>query len=1590
MPSPNKDPITGPGGNPSFTPFQNEPIAKISASATGNVVAVTKGASAFPYTLGNHRSNFVSGGWNSDGTEKIGNLAEVRPVARISLVEAFRFYAMPPAFYAQAPGVENSIGVDTWTDHRVSYRYKQSAGDGPVVNYDSQSYNPTVIGAPEAYGMTLTQGPASEPTYYQFKSNVAIDKIESTRLLMPFKYDPDPSSGVLGGNAGLISDPAWTTINGAHGFATSMYANVGGVGTEYGTNSVNNITTIGRFILPIDCDVCTNYLRALLPVNNSRSAYNGMQTSLSQKYNYVSAGLSPQYAVYGNDGANFGGAITSEKPGTCNQSASLHPKYRFADVSGNLIPGTLLEAVVIPNGHNVIAAGTDYDPNYGITYGGIDGFAYEFYDNVKESNYGNGMLVNGGTVNVSGGGQIGFVEVGIPALQESWKYSKTPKNGRLTPDGYFRYASRIWDIPKYGNERLCSYWGTTQGFGHSGIVPRMFRLEGIYYRDVGLSFLGNGTVVTPGVQFISGGQGVPGVIMSSTHMLPIPSVGLPGITDALPNPAFDNAGGKPTLGTNKLNHYYQETAACIRPTLTGYENEPNGTQYLAAGNPTLGPLASSTEAVVSYNYRIKRITRGEGDVTMLSDEAIPPRVVGPNGATNAKMLTAFNVKTHANLDLAISNNTMPTKPPAAYEIRSPIFEPQEFSVYRLTSGQPGTGSYNKIDSLSVMGKGLFSPSFIESSPTFAVAVSKAFGVHVSPNGSRLMLGIGIGKNPRILNQPWTAATLPADEPVQISSPIYDYEAIVTFLWTSLNGGSYKTTIPSTGNLLTTATQNVNVVFQPNRLLPGSDPRAYCYWLASHFLAAEGVRAYQYQNIVNDIPYPVTGGYYPMVAGNSTGRWGRIKDDGAWICGGFGGYIKSAELSQTGTTLGNEKCLVRGVPHSAVGVSENLENVVTNKDWNEGIQINYSAPHTTQLTNWPNHVWRGSIGGLNHSHSYPDDINSIDLKVYVENGSNKMYAAAWEPMGQPENTLNQDLLGNNLRTKIGDGYTYLFSSTGTTATQGYYRLTGYSASSPNLKSLWKTSDGVNPDLGPNTTNAWQRTSTNINKLFGGLGPHDVRAGNDISYTGVGPSPIPGSTYIQKIYMVKIQETSFFVFETNNNFTNTGFFQVKVNQINQSLGIEVDDPCIATACSNTGVVVRAKKYLQNLVGFNPLNPTNNADGSGQFGISAYSMSTKDNPHAKYAQVVVTRNGQDYPLYPSDTTNLIDTRYGCFGQAVAISADGDTIAVGNPSECYEPFPQDVPPYEGAVYIFKWENGEYTQTNKITVQRTLPYTSTQTPHIAFGQSLDICGSNLYVGSYQGVYMYEISFSLDGVLACNTSITANSTKQIQTPLEATLSNGTSLSDGVSGTAVQLLTNLHLSSQLSETLLITRLLEISGVSECSSQLAGNATIGGRVQLSSKADSILSISGRLGLTMNQKPKLDLETRFDANFSGVRPITGQVQLSTSFSDVAEDGFRINPFKVDSNIATYTYFDSNLGFTYVNLLALGQRGTSFNTSFGVLTRVGTADPREVSIFEVGKGSVGTFGTAPQRWVKNIGLQQDGTAVNVDWVEGQPPKVS
>ena len=425
------------------------------------------------------------------------------------------------------------------------------------------------------------------------------------------------------------------------------------------------------------------------------------------------------------------------------------------------------------------------------------------------------------------------------------------------------------------------------------------------------------------------------------------------------------------------------------------------------------------------------------------------------------------------------------------------------------------------------------------------------------------------------------------------------------------------------------------------------------------------------------------------------------------------------------------------------------------------------------------------------------------------------------------------------------------------------------------------------------------------------------------------------------------------------------------------------------------------------------------------------TNMNSYATGTEAIVTIDGQQ--VIPASPISLNNSFYGPFGACVAIDEDGETVAVSSPSEGYDESALSAPPCEGAVYIYKKLAGEgggaqWEQTNRITVPRIADYfigLLGATPHIQFGSSLEFAGSNLLIGSRQGVYIFELAVGLYGAIKTQaddepqvgslatehkTTLTGVLDFVAYTQVFANATTSTRLNATLSGCGIPLAKTLALSTAIQADLENPTTVLIEATALTNTRLAANLTfaskmtINARLQsrstmvselrLSVQALTSSGISGKSTISANLlgpigvESEINLGGRYAGTLIKSYVIPAQLNMSSSLQ-ITDDLFRINPLGMESSAYTSTSIAAELGYVKIELAAILSNATSVAISVAKLTFLGTSDPRQASIFEVGRASSGTIGGLGQRWVKRSDLQNSDLTTSVEWVEGEPPQL-
>jgi len=425
------------------------------------------------------------------------------------------------------------------------------------------------------------------------------------------------------------------------------------------------------------------------------------------------------------------------------------------------------------------------------------------------------------------------------------------------------------------------------------------------------------------------------------------------------------------------------------------------------------------------------------------------------------------------------------------------------------------------------------------------------------------------------------------------------------------------------------------------------------------------------------------------------------------------------------------------------------------------------------------------------------------------------------------------------------------------------------------------------------------------------------------------------------------------------------------------------------------------------------------------------TNMNSYTTGTQAIVTIDGQQ--VIPASPVSLSNSFYGPFGACVAIDEDGETVAVSSPSEGYSEFSISPPPCEGAVYIYKKfasEGGgvQWEQTNRITVPRVANYFGGilgTTEHVQFGSSLEFAGSNLLIGSRQGVYIYELAVGLYSQIKtqeADVPQVGSPATENKTSLSATIdfvafiqvlanpTTSTRITAQLTGGSVLMLATANTSTSISASLDNPSTILIDSSVSTNTEFKPNLTIGSklvigtaRVESSSKITSNLTfnkisfnskvdgasslrviVTGGAGI----RCEINLGGSYSGNLSRFVNIPSTLTLSGAIS-VNDNLFRINPYLIESSTATATSIVANLGYVRVELSATLYKSTSIVVSAAKLVTLGTSDTRQANIFEVGKASSATIGGLGQRWIKRSDLQNSDLTTSVEWVEGQPPQL-
>lgn len=412
-------------------------------------------------------------------------------------------------------------------------------------------------------------------------------------------------------------------------------------------------------------------------------------------------------------------------------------------------------------------------------------------------------------------------------------------------------------------------------------------------------------------------------------------------------------------------------------------------------------------------------------------------------------------------------------------------------------------------------------------------------------------------------------------------------------------------------------------------------------------------------------------------------------------------------------------------------------------------------------------------------------------------------------------------------------------------------------------------------------------------------------------------------------------------------------------------------------------------------------------------------------------VTIEGQQ--VVPASPVTLTNALYGPFGACVAIDEDGETVAVSSPSEGYDENATEPPPCEGAVYVYRKMGDEgggvvWAQINRITVPRVVGYFGGPTgsiQHIQFGSSLEFSGSNLIIGSRQGVYVYEMSVGLFGNIQTQEADipqVGSPATEHKTSLSATLdfasfiqvlanaNTSTRISAELTGGSVLMLAAVTTSTPISADLENPTTVLIDSPVSMNTQFKPNLTIGAKLVLGSvRCESKCQIAANLTFTQlalrstittgsslsvivtggaGVRCEINLGGSYSGNLSRFVSIPSTLTLSGAIS-VNDNLFRINPYLIESSTATATSIVANLGYVRVELSATLYKSTSIVVSAAKLVTLGTSDARQANIFEVGKASSATIGGLGQRWIKRSDLQNSDLTTSVEWVEGQPPQL-
>ena len=421
-------------------------------------------------------------------------------------------------------------------------------------------------------------------------------------------------------------------------------------------------------------------------------------------------------------------------------------------------------------------------------------------------------------------------------------------------------------------------------------------------------------------------------------------------------------------------------------------------------------------------------------------------------------------------------------------------------------------------------------------------------------------------------------------------------------------------------------------------------------------------------------------------------------------------------------------------------------------------------------------------------------------------------------------------------------------------------------------------------------------------------------------------------------------------------------------------------------------------------------------GQGGSSQRSSNFNLKSYQNNLYATVTIDGQ--PVLASSPVGLETARYGAFGSVVAINEDGDTVAVSSPSEGHSEIGAEQPPCEGAVYIYKKLQGEgggqtWAQVNRITVPRTLGYQGGllgYNPHLQFGSSLEFSGTNLLIGSRQGVYIYELSIGLYAQVAGKTTIVNQLSFATPLLLTSNTSTKTSISAVLSNCTIPLIESISTKTQiaadlenpikinLSETISTSTTIE-ANLAFARKVTLGTTRLGGRTEISSSMSFLnhairSNISSGTSLDVTTSGGAGITCNIECSGSYVGSLIRFVNIQTSVSssatlEITDDLLRINPYLIEASTATATSIVANLGYVRVELSATLHKSTSIVVSAAKLVTLGTSDARQANIFEVGKASSATIGGLGQRWIKRSDLQNSDLTTSVEWVEGQPPQL-